>query len=318
MYLGMNGYGIGASQGDIFCVKPYSGDDNNSGLAPVDSLKTVAEAYDRCTTNRNDIVLLFSEGNTSAATTDYWTSKLTWDKDLTHLIGVCAPTRIGMRSRISQLSTTTGINGLLTISGDSCVFANFLIHQGLEDATSQNAITVSGTRNYFKNVNVQGLLGQAQASAGALAQVTLSGAEENTFEECVFGADTVGQGANSCITMASDSRDNIFKGCYFVTCATDANFCFVRVADNCALGFTLLENCVFINSPTAAGAVTAVTLAIGPSKSIADLDGVILVSNAATTGVTDMGVGGAVLCAPNCGSATGITSTDIAVAVAPT
>jgi len=305
------------TQGTSYFVNPRQGNDGYDGLTPESAKATVLAAYTLCTANQNDVIYLLSSGNSSGDTTDYWSAKLTWAKNCTHLIGIGSPSMIGHRSRIAQLSTTTGIDGLLTVSGSSCIFANFTVFQGLDDATSENAITVTGDRNYFYNVNVQGLGSTIQAATSGLSQVTLSAAEENTFENCVLGADTYAQGATNVVDMVSDSRDNIFKDCIFLTCGI-ATTEFVELQADGLLGFTLFKNCTFINAPTAAGAVTAMTLAIGPSRALTATDGLVFMDNCTSTGVTDLGVGGCVICGSNMASATGITTTDIGVGVIPT
>lgn len=306
------------TQGNAYFVNVSVGADTNSGKSVDKPLKTIAAAYAKCTAGQNDIVYFLSTDlGTSASTTDYWTAKLTWDKDSTHLIGVCAPTMIGQRARIAQ-KTTTGIDGLLTVSANNCIFANLLINNSIEDATSDSALTVTGYRNYFYNVNIQGLLSTAQSQAGSLTCATLSAAEENTFERCVFGTDTVAQGANWCLSLEADSRANTFLDCIFLTCSSAGTTYHVQLAADGLLGTTLFKNCAFLNSPTAAGAVNTMTLAIGPSRATTATDGTVLIDNCSSCGVADIGVGGCVVCAPNCGSATGITSSDICTAVAPT
>ena len=305
------------TQGKVYFVHPTAGSDGNEGTEITRPLKTVLTAYNKCITGQNDTIYLLSAGNTGSATTDYWSAQLDWSKNCVHLIGVCAPTMIGQRARISQATGATAIDGLLVVSGANCIFANILIHQGVDDATSDSALTITGTRNYFYNVNIQGCLHGTQAQAGSLTCATITGGEENTFERCVFGTDTIAQGANNCLHFTADSRANTFLDCIFLTCSSSGTTEHVQIDADSLLGTTLFKNCAFLNSPTAAGAVNSMTLAIGPSRATTATDGTILLDNCTSCGVTDMGVGGCVVAAPNCGSASDITAGDIAVAVAP-
>lgn len=282
------------SQGQAWFVKPGTGSDGNSGKDPDNALATLSKAHSLATANQNDVVYLFSESGSASATTDYQSTALTWSKNLTHLIGVSSWPAISNRARIAQLSTATGVDGLLTVSAQGCLFANFSIVQGVDDATSTNALTVSGYRNRFHNVNIQGLLHDTMGAGGGLYCVTLSAAEENIFEQCVIGADTIGQGAgNANLRIISDSRDNIFKDCTFLTTASAAGFLHGSIADDGLLGFTMFDDCKFINSPDNAGSTTTMTSCFTDSKATTDFDGVVCFNRPFVYGASQIGAGGA-------------------------
>jgi hypothetical protein len=280
------------TQGNCYFVNPRTGSDGNDGKSPESAKATLAAAYNLCTENQNDVVYLLSSSNTSASTTCYLSSALTWSKSLTHLVGVSSPTMIGKRARIAQTSTATGVTGLITLSGNSCIFANLTIWQGVDDATSYNALEVTGDRNYFYNVNVQGLGSDTQRGTASVYGMRLNGAEENTFEKCVIGLDTIAGGAAE-LDIAGDSRDNIFKECIFLKCAGAAGNLMVAIEDDGLLGFTLFDRCMFINTPTAAGAVTTMTTAFTNTKALTDFDGVVVLYMPIMVGITDLGTGGA-------------------------
>lgn len=202
--------------GTHYYVKPNSGLDSNDGKTPETAFKTLYKAHSACTTNKNDVVHLIAESATStSATTDYQSSALTWSKSLTHLIGECPPAVYAHRSRIAQLSTATGVGGLLTVSGNGCIFANFHIFQGVDDATSHTALSVSGERNVFHNLHIGGI-GHATMIGHATANdLTVTGSE-NVFRGCTIGLNTVARDAscyNIVFTAAANASRNVFEDC---------------------------------------------------------------------------------------------------------
>ena len=69
----------------VFVVDYVNGSDSNPGTKWDAPLKTVEAAYAKCTTLKNDTVLLVGNGTSNLAA-----AAITWAKDYTHLIGLCA------------------------------------------------------------------------------------------------------------------------------------------------------------------------------------------------------------------------------------
>ena len=99
--------GLPTIRGDWYFVDPQSGAAGGSGDAenPVSSINY---AYDLCTTGNGDGIVLLSSGTTSAATTSYIDEKITWSKHAITVVGAAAPTRMGGRARVANLTRTTG------------------------------------------------------------------------------------------------------------------------------------------------------------------------------------------------------------------
>ena len=171
--------------GNVYYLDPTNGDDDNDGTAPASAVASMETAYDLLTGNQND-VLVYIAGTTGLTLQE----ALVWNKSYTHFVGACAPTRVGQRSRIFQLSTLTGASPLITISGSGCIFKDLYIFQGVADATSLINVSVTGSRNYFLNVHFAGGGHATQAINGG-ASLQINGASENTFEKCIIGVDTV-------------------------------------------------------------------------------------------------------------------------------
>ena len=228
----------------IFVVDSTNGSDSNSGLSFAQPLATIAAAYAKCTTNQHDVVLVVAgaAGNTLSAA-------LTWSKSYTHLIGMCAPTRVGQRARIFQLSTLVGASPLITVSGSGCIFKDLYIFQGVNDATSLINVSVTGGRNYFENVHFAGGGHATQAINGG-ASLQLNGGSENTFVNCTIGVDTIAAATGMVgILFDGEASRNIFEDCIVTMYAGHTGAAFVEVTDGTGIDrYTLFKDCNFINS----------------------------------------------------------------------
>jgi hypothetical protein len=243
----------------------------------------IEEAYDATTTNSNDVIYYFG-GSSSQNLTE----TLTWSKNYVHLIGVCAPVGIGNRARIFMTSTVDD-SPMVTVSGSGCVFKNFSIFHGIDDAAALIAMTVSGSRNYFENVRIAGIGDTTQDAAGACS-LKLDGAEENTFVNCVIGLDTISAGtaANSEILVDGASKRNLFKDCKIVRLIEhETNHPLVKLADATAIDRDLtFDNCLFLNMSENYG-----TTQTGNFKLVADLtQGYIILKDCVSVGATQWDV----------------------------
>lgn len=186
---------------------------NGTRQAP---FNTLAAAYAATTDGQNDVVLLVGNGATSASVR--LTSTFTWAKNATHLVGITAPTHIAQRARITTATTqTTNINPLFNITGSGCIFQNFSFFQGVgQSATDEQLITIGGDRNWFQNVHFGGM-GHANGAARAGSYVIgLNGGDENLFQECAIGLDTVARSAaNASVKLVAASQRNEFVDCLF-------------------------------------------------------------------------------------------------------
>lgn len=229
--------------GTQFYLDPTNGSDGNDGKSPDKAFASLAVAYAALTDGKNDV--LFYIPGTSGITLS---AAFTWAKSYTHFVGLCAPTEIAQRSRIFQLSTLTGASPLFTISGSGCIFANFYIFQGVNDNTSLINVSVTGSRNYFKNVHFAGG-GHATQSIDGGASLKLDGGSENTFVGCTIGVDTVAAGTGMvALLFDTAAARNKFKDCEFSLYAGHTGAAFVEIADSSGIDrYNLFERCVFIN-----------------------------------------------------------------------
>ena len=239
----MTGIPFGANAKYYF-VDPANGSDGNDGKTPATAFATLATAEDKCVANQHDTVFYIA-GSSSISLS----AALTWDKNYTHLVGICAPTHAAQRARIFLLSTLTGASPLLTISATGCIFQNFYIFQGVNDATSLINVSVTGGRNYFENVHFAGGGHAAQAINGG-ASLKLDGAEENLFVNCTIGVDTIDAATGMMgILFDGEAHRNMFRNCVVRIRAGNGGAGFVEVIDATGIDRdNVFDNCLFLNN----------------------------------------------------------------------
>ena len=229
--------------GNVYFLDPVSGNDSNDGKSIKSAFKSLAVAYAALTANQNDVLyyLAGSSGLTLSAAFE-------WGKSYTHLIGLAAPTRVGQRARIFQLSTLTGASPLITVSGTGCRIQNLYIFQGVADATSLINVEVTGGRCYFGNVHFAGG-GHATQAVDNGASLSLNGAEECTFDRCTIGVDTIAAGNGMAgMRIDGDSKRCVFDNCLFTMYAGHIGAKFVEVVDSAGFDrYMLFDRCLFLN-----------------------------------------------------------------------
>lgn len=277
------GLGALATQGNVWHVKPSSGSDGHDGKTPATACKTLASALSRATADQNDIILLYSEDNSTSGTTDYQSSTLTWSKDGVHLIGVSAPTAVSQRARIAQLSTATGLTQLVSVTASNCYFKGVSIFHGVADATSLVALQVSGERNVFEDCHIAGI-GDATMSAAGAASLEIEGGAENVFRRCVIGVDTIARDADVAeIRFDGNATRNLFEDCIIQGFISAAGYVHVKVEDATGIDrWTIFKNCLFLSESTNDATVQTEIMSI-PSMS----QGYIMLQDSYYSSVTD-------------------------------
>lgn len=261
-----------------FFVAPYrtgsenGASDGNDGLTPARALKTISAAYGKCTADKNDTVFVIASGNSAAETTDDLTDTLTWAKDLTHLIGITPGGLIAGRARIG--TQTTAITPLVNVTANGCLIQNIHVFHGVSaDNTGLIAVQVAGDRNVFRNCHFAGGGVSTTADDAGMRSLKLTGADENLFENCVIGLDTVDRSttANYELELDGGSTRNVFRGCKFLTYGSGAHGMVLVDADGIDR-FVLFEDCSFINpidsATTALNECFAIAAGTSPNGSV--------------------------------------------------
>jgi hypothetical protein len=237
-----------------YIVDPTNGYDTNSGLRPEAALKTLAAAEDKCVANQHDVVLYIAPSSDTASTAYDLEATLTWDKNLTHLVGICAPTMVGQRARLFLVAGNNDITPMIAWSASGCVVKNIYIFHGVADADSLIEFQLTGGRNYFENVHFAGNGHATQAVDGGAALAIGTNGSENTFVDCTIGVDTATQAAG-CVSLLFNgvgAARNIFKGCNFILQASAAGAAWIEMSAIDSIDrYTIFDRCLFLNFGTA-------------------------------------------------------------------
>lgn len=263
--------------GNIIYVDPTAGSDTaNGGTSQTDAYKTVGKAYSMATSGQHDVILVSPTGGTGRTTE---TGAITWAKRFTHLIGSAAPTQTNPRAGVSF--PALGGSTCFTLTENGCIFQNITI---ATFADNNVLFEVQGDYNYFGNVHFAGIGDATAGDDTAARSLLLTAAEENTFEGCTIGLDTVTRtGANASLELTGSCPRNVFRNCLFPIFTDAADPLFVKAdTGNCNERFLIFENCIFTN-PTN-GSSTTLTKAM---KLSATGNGFIYLKDCMVKGVTD-------------------------------
>ena len=288
--------------GNYYFVDPVNGADGNEGSVEL-PLKTLYGALAKCTAGNNDVVVLIGDGTAAGSarlstalaqeiTSSATTGTLNWNKDATHLIGVCAPTAVGQRARIAPPSgtytaTTFNSDAFINVTANGCYFANISVFCGFSTGSaSMIAWTDSGNRNCYSNVNIYGMADAASAAGANARTLKLNGGGEHTFINCTLGGDTVARSAaNATVEFAGGTARNTFQDCIFPFQASAATPLGVKVGAAAGMDrWALFKGCSFINNV----ASTSTTLSALATLA-ASAGGLLMIQNSAMVGITEFG-----------------------------
>lgn len=277
---------MGAS-GKVYFVDPANGSDSNSGKSPSAALDTITAAYNKCVDKAGDTIYLLNDGNTTGSAREA-TLPLTWEKDNVHLVGLCAPAVVSQRSRITPVSTAAlTANAVIDVTGSGNVFANVQIgHFGADtDSIAARGVDVSGSRNYFYNVHIVGIPNAHTGDEAAACDLLIDGGQENVFERCALGVDTVTRtAANSVVKFTTAATRNLFKDCILAMITDAADPLFVDASASGALDrWTIFKDCLFLNAVESTS--TAITAAISHHNTSG---GMIVLDKTMIVGATDV------------------------------
>jgi hypothetical protein len=278
--------------GTYYYVNPLSGADGNTGTSPAQAFKTLDAALSACTEGNNDVVFLISEVNDGTTTSATLTANLNWNKDSTHLVGICAPTMVGQRARIAASGTT--FTPLITLSANNCYFSNVSIWGGFGTGGASNiTLNITGSRNAFENVSIQGLADATSAGGTGARVMKITGGGENTFSNCSIGVDTVQRtAANYTVELAGGTARNIFRNCLFpswVSSGGTGGAIMYAAAASAIDRYTLLDSCLFINAVSSTGSTLTDVVSLPASAG-----GMVVMRNCITVGFTGLGTATAI------------------------
>jgi hypothetical protein len=118
---------------------------------------------------------------------------------------------------------TSYIVQMITVSGNNNQFHNISIWNGGTQAGAIAGVKITGQRNYFGNCHIAG--GGGCTAVATIRSLELGdGAQENTFDGCTLGTDTVDRGNNANCELyingtSTTTARNYFKDCLFLAWA---------------------------------------------------------------------------------------------------
>ena len=245
---------------------------------------TVADAYSKVVSGRNDVIALHS--NASHALTEM----LTVAKNRVHFVGLDGGGRqTGHGARLVMGITTAATDiAAVKVTGVRCSFTNIKIESSNTKDESLYALIEAGEYTRYANCSFLKLTDLDQATA---ADIVAEG-DSTTWRNCEFGAATVKTTAArptmliDKIVGSTGMLDNNFFDCNFVSYTSAAARFFIKVAaSGDGQRYAMFRGCSFFNWALAAGG-TAMTSAIyAPSGS--EL-AIILDANCIVVGCTDI------------------------------
>ena len=209
---------------------------------------TIDGAYDACTTNNNDVILI--DANSAHALTEM----LTVSKNRIHFIGMDGGGRLGtgFGARITMGVTTAATDiAVVKVTGWRCSFRNLKFESSNTKDESLYALVDAGAYNLYENCSVLKLTDLGEATA---ADVVAAG-NGTTWKECEFGAATLLATAARPVMIIDKSlagtngmMDNHFDKCTFVSYTNDADRHFIElVANQDGQRYAMFRSCAFIN-----------------------------------------------------------------------
>lgn len=229
-------------RGNKWYLDPKWGSDGNSGKTPDTALKSMAAAEAAMVADQNDI-LYWLGGDTVASISE----QLVWDKDYTHVEGVCHPTRMDHACQLDHTNTDT--DGVVQFTGNGCTFANFTLnHTGA--ATIIINAEITGNDLAFKNVHFKNGNSDALKAVGTTKFVRLNGAENLYFERCTFGNLAIERtdGAAEVWIGPGTCKQLEFREClWIISMDTEADHAMIQnEADADVNDLVFLDRCTFV------------------------------------------------------------------------
>ncbi len=187
------------------------------------------------TTGRNDVLLISPDNHQQ-------TASLTWDLNMAHMVGMCAPAMMNQRTRIGQYANYTP---MVTVSGYGNSFHNIYTMWGADDAGNLIGWHNTGSRNNFFNCHFAGPMNASQAIDTAAC--FHNHGQEAYFKRCVFGTDTVERAAGCTSLLLGGIQRTVFEKCIFLASSDSGNDAYIIEAAADTYGWAYFDKCKFIN-----------------------------------------------------------------------
>lgn len=252
---------------------------------------SLSDAYDACTTNNNDVILL------DADTTHSLTAGIAWSKSRINVIGMDGGERIHSQGAKIQLATAATTAYVIRNTGTRNSFRNIKFIQAATANTGLHVVEEGGEGTLYKNCSfVFGVVDNLDLTT---ANELICGSDTGTYLNCTFGAATLtttASGGRKVVMYdavtggATTPRDNYFKECLFTIESADAGSQFVGMAaSGDAKGINVFDACTFVASLVNGGGI-ALDRAVSTANGLTD--GVFCYGYPRAFNVTNFGTNG--------------------------
>lgn len=196
---------------------------------------SIITAESKMTSGRNDVLLVTPDNHSLA-------SSLTWDGNMTHMVGMFPP---GYRNSRARIGMSTTFTPMMTISGYGNLFYSMYWMHGTA-ATDVTGLQITGHRNRFRYCHFGSPMVAAQGATSNYIGVLDINSSENYFYKCTIGTESIGRDeATPNVTFAANTGDNIFEECIFNLYLTDGDPLFATF-ENTSTVHALFKRCTFV------------------------------------------------------------------------
>lgn len=247
---------------------------------------SLSDAYDACTTNNNDVILL------DADTTHSLSSGLAVTKNRINFIGMDGGDRLLQQGAKVQLATAATTAYVMKNTGTRNSFRNIKFIQAATAATGLTVVQEGGEGTLYKNCHFQ--FGVVDNLDQTDAFEFVAGSDSATYLDCTFGTETLLTSAARAVfsvdqvTASQEFKSNILRGCTFLISSSSSTATHIRLSAVGDILFTnLFDCCNFVASvDSAGGAAIAESVQTGTGTT----KGVLCFSHPATFNSTDFAV----------------------------
>lgn len=268
------------SVGNIFYVDPTAGSDTaNNGKSVDNAYATAAKALSSMSADNDDILVIAGTGSTGRTAES---AVIDWNKRRTHIIGNSPARRMTPRNGIGANYGGGSTTPVFKVSANNCSFSNLTF---ASFADNDILVEVTSDYNTFNNCHFQGIAHATPASEAGARSLLLTDAEENEFNNCTIGIDTVTRAAaNASLELTGSCPRNQFRGCLFPVYTSNAGAFWVKAdTGNAFERFLVFEDCLFTNATLGSSTVMTVGFDLSTTG-----NGQVYFKNSRWYGATDL------------------------------
>lgn len=249
---------------------------------------SLSDAYDWTQTNNNDLILLDGHSN------HVLTSGLDVSKSRIHFLGMDGGERLQQQGAKIWLTTAATTAYVMKNTGTRNTFKNIKFIQAATAGTGLTVIQDGSEGVLYKNCST--VFEVANNLGSTSAHEFVAGTDTATFDNCVFGNDTLLTSAARSVfhidqvTAGQEFKSNILKDCTFMISSSNTGAQAIKID---AVGDILFSNHFirpsFIASLDSAGGVALTRAVSTPNNTV---KGTIYISYPMVHGFSDIGTNG--------------------------